>query len=126
MVQCGSGIGFFAVRLIVFEIALVPKPMVAFESWCWMMAAIGFASAHLNRPSNLLSYFSRAVYPVYIIHFPIQYAISYYVMPLSFSATLKLGILLIGTFGVSLLVYETILRRTKWIRPLFGMKLSTG
>jgi len=116
----------FGIRLFAYTFEGVPSYLVAFESMCWMLALLGFASAYLNKPSNTLTYFSKAVYPVYIIHFPIQYAISYYLVPLSLPAILKLGILLIGTFGVCLLVYEFILRRLKWIRPLFGMKLSGG
>ncbi len=91
-----------------------------------MLAILGFASLHFNKPSERLSYFSKAVYPVYILHFPIQYAISYYFMPLALPAILKLGVLLFGTFGVSLLIYELIIRRLKWIRPPFGMKLNSG
>jgi hypothetical protein len=114
----------FLVRLFAFELQGTPKPLVAFESMCWMLAILGYASTHLNKPSDSLAYFSKAVYPVYIIHFPIQYAISYYLMPVALPAILKLGILLIGTFGACLLVYEFVLRRLKWVRPLFGMKLT--
>ncbi len=121
----GLALGLFLVRLFVFEIVNVPKLLVAFESMCWMLTVLGFGSAYFNKPSGTLAYFSKAVYPVYIIHFPVQYAITYYLVPLSLPAALKLGILLIGTFGVCLLVYELILRRIKWIRPLFGMKLSS-
>lgn len=120
----GLAFALFLVRLLVFELADVPKFMVAFESMCWMLAILGYASVSINRPSPRLAYFSQAVYPVYIIHFPIQYAITYYLVPLSVPATLKLGILLVGTFGVSLLVYQFIIRRLRWLRPLFGMKLN--
>ena len=44
---------------------------------------------------------------------------------LTLDASAKLLLLTAGTFGVSLLLYEVI-RRLKWIRPLFGMKLSYG
>jgi hypothetical protein len=118
--------GLFLVRLLVFEIVNVPKYLVAFESMCWMLAVLGYASAYFNRPSDKLTYFSKAVYPIYIIHFPIQYAITYYLVPLSLPATLKLGILLVGTLASCWLIYEFILRRLKWIRPLFGMKLNSG
>jgi len=122
----GLATPFFLVRLLVFELQGVPKYMVAFESMCWMLTIFGFASAYLNRPSRILSYLSKAVYPVYIIHFPIQYVISYFLIPLALPAILKLVILLVGTFAFSLLVFELVLRRIKWLRPLFGMKLSAG
>ena len=79
---------------------------------------------YLNKPSRSLGYFSRAVYPVYIVHLPVQFTIAYFLLPLPLAAYLKLTMLLVGTFGVSLLLYEYGLRRLKWIRPLFGMKLN--
>jgi peptidoglycan/LPS O-acetylase OafA/YrhL len=116
----------FLVRLFVFELGGVPKPLVAFESMCWMLALLGFASAHFNWPSAWLAYLSKAVYPVYIIHFPVQYAISYSLIPLALPASVKLGVLLVATFGICLPIYEVVLRRLTWIRPLFGMKLNPG
>jgi hypothetical protein len=41
-----------------------------------------------------------------------------------FSAYSKLGLLLAGTFGFSFFLYESVLRRVKWVRPLFGIKLK--
>jgi len=88
-----------------------------------MLAILGFGSLYLNKPSRSLAYFSKAVYPVYIVHMPVQFTMAYFLLPLSLPAYLKLMLLLAGTFGVSLLLYEYVLRRLKWIRPLFGMKL---
>ena len=43
---------------------------------------------------------------------------------LSIPAIIKLVLLLASTFGGSLIIYE-VLRRLKWLRPLFGMKPVT-
>jgi surface polysaccharide O-acyltransferase-like enzyme len=116
----------FLVRLLVFELQAEPNWLTAFESMSWMLAALGFGSLYLNKPSRGLGYFSRAVYPVYILHMPVQFTIAYFLLPLSASAYLKLALLLVGTFGICLLLYEYVLRRLRWIRPLFGMKLNQG
>ena len=78
----------------------------------------------LNRPSDSLTYFSKAVYPVYIIHMPVQYCISFYLLPLALPVFLKLILLFIGTFGVSLLIYEYFIRRLRWVQPMFGVKIG--
>ena len=88
-----------------------------------MLAAIGFGSVYLNKPSRSLGYFSRAVYSVYIVHMPVQFVIAYFLLPLSISAYSKLLLLLLGTVGVCFPLYE-MLKTLKWIRPLFGMKLK--
>tara|TARA_B100000029_G_scaffold317774_1_gene310188 strand:+ start:368 stop:1414 length:1047 start_codon:yes stop_codon:yes gene_type:complete len=94
-----------------------------FESMCWMLAIFGYGSIYLNKASSALSYLREAVFPVYIIHLPIQFFLSYLIMPLNISAIAKLVLILVGTFGVSFLFYE-MLRRIKWIRPLFGLNLN--
>ena len=114
----------YLVRLFVFKLDGEPSLMTAFESACWMLAVLGYGSLYFNKPSGSLSYFSKAVYPVYILHFPIQYGISYFLLPLSLPAILKLILLLAGTLGVSLLIYEYVIKRLRLIWPLFGMKLN--
>jgi hypothetical protein len=111
-------------RLKNVQPAAVSNMLVALESMSWMLALLGHGSLHLNKPSDRLEYFSKAVYPVYIIHMPMQCCVAYYLLPLSLPAILKLILLLVGTCGISLLVYEFVLSKLKWIRPLFGMKLS--
>ena len=98
--------------------------LTSIESICWMLAAMGLGAKYLNTPSKKLPYFSQAVYPVYILHMPVQYFISYYIIPLSIPAIIKFLLLLAGTFGLSLLLYEMVIKRLKWVRPLFGLKIS--
>jgi len=114
----------YLVRLLVFELQGEPVWLTAFESMSWMLAVLGFGSLFLNRPSRGLAYFSKAVYPVYIVHLPVQFTIAYFVLSLRLPAYSKLALMLTGTFGISLLLYEYVLRRLRWIRPLFGMKLN--
>jgi len=117
------GIAFtlFCVRLAEPDLGQLANPLTAFESTCWILALLGIAARHLNKPSSTLTYLTRSVFPVYILHFPAQYAISYYLIPTDLSAELKLAILLVGTFAVCFFLYE-IIRRIKPLRPLFGMK----
>ena len=114
----------YLVRLVAFQLEAVPNLLIAFESVSWMLAILGYGSLYLNKPSDKLDYFSRVVYPVYIIHMPVQYCISYYLLPLPLPAFLKLVLLVAGSFGFSLLIYEFVIRRLRWVQPLFGMKLS--
>ena len=111
----------FLVRLTAFQLVGVPNALLGFESMLWMLAILGLGATYLNKPSRLLRYASPAVYPVYIVHMPVQFVLAYFLLPTPLPALLKLFVLLVSTFGVSILLYE-ILRRVKWIRPMFGMK----
>jgi hypothetical protein len=96
--------------------------LTALESMSWILAIVAFGSAFLNRPSKALDYLRPAAYPVYIVHLPIQFSICPFLLPQPMSAYGKLGVLLVGTFALSLLLYEVFLKRLRWIRPLFGIK----
>ena len=98
-----------------------PKFVIGFESMCWMLAVFGYGSFYLNHESKALTYFKGAVYPVYILHMPLQALLSYLIMPTKISLLLKLNLLIIGTLFCSIILYE-IIKRMNWIRPIFGLK----
>ena len=98
-----------------------PKFIIGFESMCWMLAVFGYGSSYLNHQSKALTYFKDAVYPVYILHMPLQAILSYLIMPIKLPSLLKLNILIIGTLLCSFFLYE-IIKRMNWIRPIFGLK----
>jgi len=116
----------YLVRLLVFHLQGESNLLIAIESMAWMLAILGYGSIYLNKPSAALAYFSKAVYPVYIIHLPVQFALSLLILRQPLPVMVKLILLLAGTFCASLLLYEYVIRRLKWIRPLFGMKPSQG
>ncbi len=43
----------------------------AATAWAWCLAALGLAVRYLHRPSAALSKLNRAVFPVYVLHFPV-------------------------------------------------------
>ncbi len=90
--------------------------------WAWILAIFGYAAKYLNRSSNLLSYCNRAVYPFYILHQTITIIIAYFLIDLEWGFWSKFIILTIGTFGGSWLIYEFLIRRVFFLRPVFGLK----
>jgi glucans biosynthesis protein C len=95
-----------------------------FNLWAWILALFGYASIYLNHPGKVLRYANESVYPYYILHQTVTVSIGFYIMHLELGFWPKFLILLIGTFGISWLIYEFGIRRWRWIRPLFGMKNS--
>ena len=98
-----------------------PKFVIGFESMCWMLAIFGYGSLHLNHQSKVLAYLKDAVYPIYILHMPLQSLLSYLIIPTKVPLLLKLNFIIIGTLFCSIFLYE-IIKRMKWIRPIFGLK----
>ena len=111
----------FTFRYIEFQL-LAPNYLKAIESNLWIFAIFGFGYKYLNRPGNTLSYLSKAAYPVYILHMIFLYVGSYLIVSLEISALLKLFLVLIFTFAGCFAAYEMIIRRVRFLRPLFGLK----
>jgi glucans biosynthesis protein C len=93
-----------------------------FNLWSWILVLFGYAAQYLNKPSAILDYCNRAVYPFYILHQTITIIIGYWIMNVEWPLLVKGSIMVIGTFGASWLIYETLIRRWGIIRPLFGVK----
>lgn len=90
--------------------------------WSWILVLFAYAAKHLNKPSKGLAYANRAVYPFYILHQTITVAIAYYLMDLDWAFLPKAIILIVGTFGISWLIYDLIILRVTWLHPFFGLK----
>jgi hypothetical protein len=88
----------------------------------WIVAIFGYGAKYLNQKSTLLTYCNTAVYPFYILHQTITVGLGYYMMNWQTSFFLKFSILAVGTFFFSWLLYEFIIKRINFLRPLFGLK----
>ncbi len=79
----------YLVRWFHFQFQGVPNGLIALESMLWMLAILGFGAIYLNRPSRALEYLNTAVYPVYIVHMPVQFLLALLVLPLPLAAALN-------------------------------------
>jgi len=125
-----AGAASFSLLLLIWT-QLEDSPLVhftealvaVFNCWSWILALFGYASAYLNRPSRALAYANEAVYPFYILHQTITVVLGYYLMNAPLGFWPKAALMVLGTFGLSWLFYELLIRRWRWVRPLFGLKL---
>ena len=92
------------------------------NTWCWLLACLGWAGAWLQRPGKTLRYLNRAVYPLFCLHLPIIVALAYLVVPFDWPVLAKYLVIVGGTGLATLVLYEVLLRRVSWLRPLFGIK----
>jgi peptidoglycan/LPS O-acetylase OafA/YrhL len=112
-----------AIRLTYFQ-PFAPNYLIAIESNCWIIAVFSFSYMYLNRPSNALSYLSQAAYPVYILHMLFLYVGSMIIFPLNIPVAVQFILLVLFTIAGCFLTYEFVVRRIRFLRPLFGLKLK--
>ena len=100
--------------------------LTAIESNLWILGVFGLGYRYLNKSGALLSYLSKAAYPVYIIHMAVLYLGCYLILPLEINPMLQFIGINVFNFILCFLVYEFILKPFDIIRPLFGLgKRST-
>ena len=92
--------------------------------WLWIIAIFGWGHRLLNRPSRWLSYATEAVYPWYILHQTITVVIGANLAGLSLGPVIEPLLVLSGTIAGCLLLHEYVIRRTPFLRPLFGLPMD--
>lgn len=117
----GMAIALYIIRLMLFNLKS-PGYLLAIESNCWIFAVFGFGYRYLNKPGAALSYLSEAAYPIYIIHMFALYAGAMIILPMEIPVMVKFIAIIVFTGTVCYLVYEFMIRRIGFLRPLFGLK----
>ena len=119
----GMALALYLVRFLIFDLN-APGYLQAIESNCWIYAVFGYGYKYLNKPGSALTYLSQAAYPVYIIHMFVLYAGASLILPLEIPAILQFLAIVAFTFAGCFLIYEFIIRRIGFLRPLFGLKIK--
>ncbi len=116
-------IALFIIRIMEIDIggATIRLWANSFESAFGMLAFLGYGSLLFARPSPVFSRFNRAVFAIYIVHYPIQQALALFLVPLGLPAWLAFVVLFIVTFTISALVYWLVLSLLPWLHSFFGI-----
>lgn len=95
--------------------------LYVFTAWVILLAMLGYGSKYLNKGGRVLDYFSRAAFPVYILHQTYIVIFGYYIVLSVKGITLQFLLLMVSSFAASLVSYE-VLRRFAVTRVLLGIK----
>ena len=67
-------------------------------------------------------YSNEAVLPIYILHQTVIVIVTFFVIELSLSILPALFLVIIMSSFGSVIIYDLIVKRIKWVRFLFGMR----
>lgn len=113
---------FLVVELDMSTHAPLFSVLRGFNTWCWLLAFIGFAAQYLDFNNNFLKYANEAVLPFYILHQSVIVAIGFFIMDWSIAPFPKYLFLASVSFVVIVALYEFLVKRVPLLRYLFGMK----
>lgn len=104
----------------------VQRVVYALLQWTAMLAACGFAHRHLQSDGPVRRYLTQAVFPVYILHQTLIVVMAHALKVVKLSPAIEGVILVVLTLSLSFAGVE-IVRRVRWLRPLFGLgKVEEG
>lgn len=92
-------------------------------AYCWLAICtlLGWAHRHLNRPFRWLPYACEAVYPWYVLHQSLIVLAAYWLVPLKLAAPLEALLVFTATVLGCALLHHVLIRRSRWLRPCFGL-----
>ena len=96
--------------------------MITINGWCWTTFMLFIGMRYLDFSNKWLQYAQEAVLPFFLLHQPVIIAIAFYVVQWQAGIPVKLVTVVLGSFVVTLAIYELVIRRIGPLRTLFGMK----
>ena len=103
------------------QLRLVMRFVFATDTWCAIVAILGFGAKHLNRGGAALRYLTLGVFPFYIVHQTLIVVLAHNLAKLGLPQGLEVMILIVATFAGCLATYE-IVRRLPAVGWLFGLR----
>ncbi|MEM9010522.1 MAG: acyltransferase family protein [Pseudomonadota bacterium] len=75
------------------------------NAWAWSLAAVGLAARYLNRDGPYRDAISRAVFPVYVLHFPVMFVGLAALTTTAWPWGVDFLLLTLWTYGVTIALY---------------------
>jgi len=94
--------------------------------WCWTAFTLFIGMRFLNFSNRLLRYGQEAIVPFFVVHQPVIIVIAYFAVQLNAALVPKVLMVVIGSFVVSLALYQLVIRRISVLRVAFGMKQNSS
>lgn len=93
-------------------------------AWACILVAFGLVRRFANAPSRTLSYMTEAIFPWYILHQTFIVIFGFWLTRQGLSPTVEFSLITILTFASCFIAHEFIIRRSRVLRPLFGLKVK--
>ncbi|WP_236667422.1 MULTISPECIES: hypothetical protein [unclassified Nonomuraea] len=116
---------YLAFFLYGFLLVTDPRFRAAMRRTRWIAAVAG-AVPMLVGVNRLSAYLAPAVLPLYILHQPIVVAVAFHVAGWQAAILVEYVVIVALSLGLTVAVYDVLVRRTRVTRFLFGMWEPTG
>jgi peptidoglycan/LPS O-acetylase OafA/YrhL len=97
--------------------------LISIDSWAWTLFFLFIGMRYLDYRDRYLEYGQEAIVPFFVLHQPVIIILAYYAVQWPSSLVIKLLFVVLGSFLVTLGIYELLIRRISLLSRLFGMKI---
>ena len=111
----------FALRVLAGGPSLAARLAADVYAWAMIAAILGWAHRWLDRPWPWLAWANASVYPWYVLHQTVIIVSVFWLAPLRLPLALEVPLLLAATIA-GCWGLTAVIRRSRWLRPLFGLK----
>ncbi|MBL8134544.1 MAG: acyltransferase family protein [Anaerolineae bacterium] len=98
--------------------------LIVVNGWCWTAFLLYGGMRFLNYTNRWLRYGQDAILPFFVFHQPVIIVIAFFVVQWEADILPKLLVVVPTSFVVTLAIYEGIVRRSRRLQALFGMKVQ--
>jgi peptidoglycan/LPS O-acetylase OafA/YrhL len=96
--------------------------MWSVNGWCWTMFMMYIGMRYLDFRNKWLDYGGNMIMPFFLFHQPVIIVIAYYVVQWDVNLWLKLLVVVLGSFVISVGLYEFVFKRVGVLRTILGVK----
>ena len=111
-----SGGAYFSLLYVLYQISW------SIMSWGAVVFVLNIGARHLNRSSKILAYGNEAVLPFYLFHQTVILCVGWFLIRWDMGILLKLLIVVVICFPLTMILYEGLVRHFNVMRFLFGMR----
>jgi glucan biosynthesis protein C len=90
--------------------------------WCWTIVMLYVGMRFLDFRNKWLQYGQEAIVPFFLFHQPVIIVIAFFVVQWEAGIGVKLPVVVLISFVVTLALYEVLVRRIEPVRLLLGLK----
>jgi glucan biosynthesis protein C len=98
---------------------------ISIIAFCYSLTMLFVGMRFLNFNNRLLRYGQEAALPFFVLHQPVIIVIAFFIVQWDAGISIKLPIVVLASFVISIGLYELIIQRIYPLRIAFGMKSRT-
>lgn len=114
-------VGTAALGALYYNFAYYGDLWVNLIGWISILFLLAAGKRFLNRQTKLTAYFSRASYPVYLLHQSILVALAYYVVQAVEITAVQALLICVGSFALTVFAYHLV-AKIPILRKMVGIK----